>query len=557
MLYLIEHFPAPYEPRTIQKEILVEIEDRLKSGYKKIILCAPTGVGKSFVGATVAKHFGTSFTITASKHLQNQYIEDVKFLKPVKGKSNFACLKTMERKNVDDIRFAEREGLTCEMGQCLEKKIKDGKQHVEICRFKPTIKNIQDGVYDSETCLYYLQKYQGVVSPHSLWNYHSFFQIIKFNKKLFEEHLNKRVSIFDEAHKLEDQVVQFVGYELRQRQLEEAGINPERFDLDDLDDVLEMISGIEKHYAGIVQDVETSVNPKAHPSFGVLNRLTAICDAAAQARVTIRDDRDNFVANSPVRDQQGKIKSISIKPIDISKFTAEFFYTDYVLFMSATIDKPSFCENVGLDPGDVAMVDTPKSPFSAESRRVDMLNVRHLNYRSTDEDRLTVIKKIDEIMTEYSDKRGLVLTSSISQCYEILKNLSVRNKRRVRICHSINSEGKTQNEVIDEHRADPTGVLLSSSLWEGVDLKDDLSRFQIIAKIPYPNYAEKRTRIKMKKFTKWYTAQTLTKFLQGLGRSVRNENDWARTYVLDAAVGRLLTARDMIPRSYHDVLKLG
>ena len=553
---MIEYFPAPYEPRTVQREIISEIEDRIKSGYKKIILCAPTGVGKSLVGATVAKHFGTSFTITASKHLQNQYIDDVKFLKPVKGKSNFACFKTMARKNVDDVRFAEREGLTCDLGQCMEKKNVGGKTRVDVCKFKPTIKNIQEGEYDSKTCLYYLQKYLGVISPHSLWNYHSFFQIIKFNKKLFGDHLDKRVSIFDEAHKLEDQVVQFVGYELRQRHLDEAGIDPARYDLDDLDDVLDMILGIEGHYARTVQEVESSWNPETHPRFGMLGRLTAVRDAAAQAKATIEGDRDNFVVNEPARDQAGQIRSISIKPIDISKFTEEFFYTDYVMFMSATIDKPSFCENAGLEPDDVAMVDTPQSPFPAENRRVDLLNVRHLNYRSTEEDKMAVIRKIDEIMTEYSDKRGLVLASSIPQCYHIMNNLSVRNRRRIRICHSVNSGGKTQNEVIDEHRRDPTGVLLSSSLWEGVDLKDDLSRFQIIAKIPYPNYGEKRTRLKMKKFAKWYTAQTLTKFLQGLGRSVRNEDDWARTYVLDAAVGRLLAARDMIPRSYYDILNL-
>ena len=41
------------------------------------------------------------------------------------------------------------------------------------------------------------------------------------------------------------------------------------------------------------------------------------------------------------------------------------------------------------------------------------------------------------------------------------------------------------------------GVLVSSSLWQGVDLKDDLARFQIIAKTPYPNYTEKWVESKM------------------------------------------------------------
>jgi Rad3-related DNA helicase len=96
---------------------------------------------------------------------------------------------------------------------------------------------------------------------------------------------------------------------------------------------------------------------------------------------------------------------------------------------------------------------------------------------------------------------------------------------------------------------------LSSSLWEGVDLKDDLSRFQIIAKVPYPNYKEKRTKAKMDKFPMWYTSKTLTKLLQGFGRSIRSENDWANTYVLDTAVNNVFfKAQQMIPKAYYDVL---
>ena len=89
---LLDKFPDPFSPRQIQQDILDEIELNLKSGYKKIVICAPTGVGKSLVGATVSNYFDSSFTVTASKHLQDQYIKDISFLKPVKGKQNFPLL---------------------------------------------------------------------------------------------------------------------------------------------------------------------------------------------------------------------------------------------------------------------------------------------------------------------------------------------------------------------------------------------------------------------------------------------------------------------------------
>ncbi len=533
----------------------MEIEEKLKSGYKKIILCAPTGVGKSLVGATVSRYFDSSFTITASKHLQDQYIKDIPFLKPVKGKQNFPCLKMMESEKVDNTRKAMRWGFTCDKGQCQEKINKNGKEVIEVCKFKPTIKQVEDNTQEAKSCHYYLQKYDALVSKHSLWNYYAFFQIMKFNKKLFEDYLDRKVSIFDESHKIEDQIMQFIGFDIFSGQVEECNLNTAKYDLTDLDSTIQLIDDIAYSYAKKIKDIKESDSYQKEPDYESITRLERRYDRAAQAKIDILTDKDNFVVNDPVQDLNGNFRAISVKPIDVSTFANSFFTTEYQIFMSATIDKFSFCENMGLQQDDVTFIDTPKSPFPIEHRRIDLLNIKRLSYASTEADELEVIKVIDRIMDEHSGERGLILTSSVPRCQKILKYLSPKNTRRIRICHSYNKDGKTQDEIISEHAADPTGVLLSSSLWEGVDLKDDLSRFQIIAKVPYPNYKEKRTKAKMDKFPLWYTSQTLTKLLQGFGRSIRSEDDWAKTYVLDTAVNNVFfKAQKMIPRAYYDVL---
>ncbi|MEX2193550.1 MAG: helicase C-terminal domain-containing protein [Nitrosarchaeum sp.] len=555
MLSLLEKFPEQFSPRYIQKKIILEIEEKLKSGYKKIILCAPTGVGKSLVGATVSRYFDSSFTITASKHLQDQYIKDIPFLKPVKGKQNFACLKMMESEKVDNTRRAMRWGLTCDKGQCQEKINKNGKEVIEVCKFKPTIKQVEDNTQEAKSCHYYLQKYDALVSKHSLWNYYAFFQIMKFNKKLFEDYLDRKVSIFDESHKIEDQIMQFIGFDIFSGQVEECNLNPAKYDFSDLDSTIQLIDDMAYSYAKKIKDIKESDSYQKEPDYESVTRLERRYDRAAQARIDILTDKDNFVVNDPIQDLNGNFRTISVKPIDVSSFANSFFTTEYQIFMSATIDKFSFCENMGLQQDDVAFIDTPKSPFPIEHRRIDLLNIKRLSYGSTENDELEVIKTIDRIMDEHSGERGLILTSSVPRCQKILRYLSPKNTRRIRICHSYNKDGKTQDEIISEHAADPTGVLLSSSLWEGVDLKDDLSRFQIIAKVPYPNYKEKRTKAKMDKFPLWYTSQTLTKLLQGFGRSIRSEDDWAKTYVLDTAVNNVFfKAQKMIPRAYYDVL---
>ena len=57
------------------------IDEKIKSGFKKIVICAPTGSGKSPIAATLAKAFESSFIVTASKSLQDQYQNDFSFLK--------------------------------------------------------------------------------------------------------------------------------------------------------------------------------------------------------------------------------------------------------------------------------------------------------------------------------------------------------------------------------------------------------------------------------------------------------------------------------------------
>ena len=93
-----------------------------------------------------------------------------------------------------------------------------------------------------------------------------------------------------------------------------------------------------------------------------------------------------------------------------------------------------------------------------------------------------------------------------------------------------------RDEVISEHvnSSKPT-VLISPSLHTGLDLKDDLSRFQIITKVPYPSEGDRWTEAKRKIDEDWYYWQTALKLVQGYGRSIRSKEDWAKTYVLDSA----------------------
>ena len=86
----IKNFPYP-TLRERQSFVLKEIAVAFASGYRHIILEAPTGFGKSPVAIAVALTLGTSYICTSTKDLQTQYARDFPFLKVAKGKNNFTC----------------------------------------------------------------------------------------------------------------------------------------------------------------------------------------------------------------------------------------------------------------------------------------------------------------------------------------------------------------------------------------------------------------------------------------------------------------------------------
>ena len=64
---ILNSFPKEYTPRPLQEKLIEEIQEKINSGAKVILLSAPTGIGKSLIAASVAGYFGSSFVVTASR----------------------------------------------------------------------------------------------------------------------------------------------------------------------------------------------------------------------------------------------------------------------------------------------------------------------------------------------------------------------------------------------------------------------------------------------------------------------------------------------------------
>jgi Rad3-related DNA helicase len=102
---------------------------------------------------------------------------------------------------------------------------------------------------------------------------------------------------------------------------------------------------------------------------------------------------------------------------------------------------------------------------------------------------------------------------------------------------------------------EPT-IFVSPSSTEGLDLKNDLSRFQIICKIDYPYLGDKLVKKRMEKYKYWYSYQAVKSLIQAKGRSVRNEEDYAITYILDSNFDRLYDQNNyLFPESFKKALQ--
>ena len=68
-------------------------------------------------------------------------------------------------------------------------------------------------------------------------------------------------------------------------------------------------------------------------------------------------------------------------------------------------------------------------------------------------------------------------------------------KKNVKSRRLLSHNSENREKILEKHKKSKTAtVLLSPSMTEGVDLHGDLSRFQVVCKIPYPYLGDKLIR---------------------------------------------------------------
>jgi ATP-dependent DNA helicase DinG len=258
---------------------------------------------------------------------------------------------------------------------------------------------------------------------------------------------------------------------------------------------------------------------------------------------------------SDIKKENYELTRVEFKPLDTSQYwKAVFEKCNKTLMMSATIlDSKTFCTSLGLAPEEVKFIQVG-SDFPIQNRPIYPMNLVYLNSDSLQQQdiQIKIGRAIDNLMTLHKNHKGLIHTSNYKQVCFIIEYVSQINRRRL-----LMTGQNMREEVIAEHlnSTEPT-VLISPSLYLGLDLKDDLSRFQIITKVPYPDLGNRWINEKRKINAQWYIWQTALRLVQGYGRSIRSNEDWAKTYVLDSAFANFVNRnKNILPDWFTEAIR--
>ena len=460
------------------------------------VLAAPTGTGKSVILYAIAKAIeqeleletkGSIFT-TSQKLLQDQYQKDFSEMFVLKGRNNYPC--TMPE---------DEEDTSCANGYCV--------YHSE----KPEC-------YD--LCPYRMAK-QGAIASKMVTTNFAYF--IGESNNVNDLGV-RRLLVVDEAHNIEGSLMSYIECKISQRVLDFCNIDVSVPMRDEYDEYKDFLKDLHK----TVTDEHNKIKKKIDNGRSELNdanRLKRLASLSGKLGFILFNSNTCQWIADPDREKQ----SVSFKPLNVSQFAKSmvFSFADIVILSSATISKSYVTNCLGIPPEDFEYLELP-STFPVENRPIMSLNSGRMGYRYIDKTLPDIVKSVDYVLNEFDGKKGIIHATS----YKIAKYIQDWTKHPERL---ISHNSKDRMEKLDEHiNSDNDTVLLSPSMTEGVDLKGDLSSFQIIVKLPYPSLADKQIKKRMEVDKIWYAQQVAIALMQAYGRSVRSKDDTAITFVLDS-----------------------
>ena len=534
----LPYWPFESPPRDNQIRALEWLE---KQDAKYLIIESPVGSGKSFLGIAYGQYLNTlqqpdtidgivspakSYILTPQRILQAQYEESFGNNKKVNlasfyGKSNYTC----QEKNT-----------TCDVGGVI----------------KPSC----------SSCPFTAAKRRAAAATNTVLTYKLALLQFAYGHKTFGK---RALMVMDECHTLENHLIDFDALKITDWRCKKHNITfrLQKTISDALtwmrDEYLPKIRDVVKTMEHECEDIQYKAEDGGKITRTELKKLQEFDSLADHVdEVSIMSTRDpilieeNFVlVHEPLSFQFKRLYGAYtfnrlVKPS-----------ADKFLFMSSTIlNSKGFCKDLGIDPEESAFLSLT-SDFPAERRPVYYIPTMKMNAGWNDiqnkNERQNMAAGIVKIVESHKDDTGIIHTGNFKIAEWLVRELKDANVPH-HIYHHNPDSGDDRNSVIEAFTTDSKPrILISPSSTEGLDLKEDLGRFAIFAKIPYMNLGDQWIKRRMELSSEWYQRQALINIIQGGGRVVRSKDDWGHVYILDASFAYLYKMTyTQIPRWWRD-----
>lgn len=533
--------------RPQQEQLLDFFEKNVRENIKYTLIDAPTGTGKSIFAMKACELYLREFDKTAtfdvltnSKILQEQYAREFEFINSLWGKDSYPC---------------DTFNTTCGVGS-------------QMC--EATNRTCSNCPYDTARVNFF----EGQVS---LGNFHMFLTYKLFVKEFWNRQRQSKVLIIDEAHEFEMVLTDFITTQISELTLKRLTVDDTKIVsimhmVKNCYNISEFVSIISEsllpalgevlrlHKASLNKDLTDNERKKAFELIGkveqAMSKYTRFIDdynANPENWLLQRDEREEVIKTGTNRGSVYNKIEVTATPIWVSDYMREsvFDMYDHVILMSGTIlDKDLFSWMNGIDKDNCRYISLD-SPFPVENRPIYYFkSLGKMNFKDKRTSFQNTVPFLKKILEKHKNHKGIIHTANYELQKWVDENCNTPDKRL--LVH----ESSNRSDVLNLHLSiqEPT-VLVSPSMMVGVDLAEDLSRFQVLLKVPYPNLQSERVKRRMEMNKDWYSYVTCASIIQAYGRSIRSKDDKAATYVTDACFGDVLRfSSRFFPKWFKDAV---
>lgn len=495
------------------------IDEILLTDRRFVIICAPTGFGKSIMYTAAAKMSGLRTVIcTSTKGLQDQLVGDfgqMRGMVDIRGQSNYECVRAHE---FGLLRLNPAYPITVDMGACHSGAACEAKYNGE-CEYYRRYSHARTG--------------DTVITNYALWMHDKFKRgpTDESSENLQTGNLISvkpvEMLVLDEAHDAPEELASFVGTELRYRDVSRNKLQwvGKENQASWQEWAKEAVGELQERLEMVKDDLKRG-NMKSIREAGQWKRMMYKVEKVAgmQGEWAIEEDTKSWVAkeNGP---------SVRFDPLWPKHYaeSALFRGVKKIILVSATV-RPKTAELLGIHAKDTNFREFPSS-FPLNSRPIIHVPTVQMNWRVTDYGILQWIQRIDQLIDQRLDKKGVIHSVSYDRA-SLIKDNS-RHSSRMLLHNS-----STRATTVATFKTSPPGtILVSPSVDTGYDFPYSECEYQIISKLPFADNRGKVMKARMKadkEYSNYTTAQTL---VQMTGRGMRAEDDKCETLIVDDNIG--------------------